>query len=84
MVPDTAPEYQRMLERLRQARRDVGLTQAQVAERLGVRQTFVSKVELGERRIDPVELARFAAIYGREVGELLAASRSPMDETPGK
>jgi transcriptional regulator with XRE-family HTH domain len=72
MVPDTAPEYQRMLERLRQARRDAGLTQAQVAERLGVRQTFVSKVELGERRIDPVELARFAAIYRQEIGHFLS------------
>jgi transcriptional regulator with XRE-family HTH domain len=72
MVPDTAPEYQRMLERLRQARTDAGLTQVQVAEQLGVRQTFVSKVELGERRIDPVELARFAAIYGRRVEEFLS------------
>jgi len=56
-----------MLERLRQARRDAGMTQAQVAEHLGVRQTFVSKVELGERRIDPVELRRFAEVYGRGV-----------------
>jgi len=48
-----------MLQRLWKARLDAGLAQVQVVERVGVGQTFVSKVELGERRIDPVELARF-------------------------
>jgi transcriptional regulator with XRE-family HTH domain len=57
--------YQRFLERLRQARRDAKLTQAEVGRRLGARQAFVSKVESGERRLDPVELARFAAVYGK-------------------
>jgi transcriptional regulator with XRE-family HTH domain len=56
-----------MLARLRQARRDAGLTQEEVAKRIGVRQAFVSKVERGERRIDPVELARFAALYGKSL-----------------
>jgi transcriptional regulator with XRE-family HTH domain len=55
----------------RVARRWGGLTQVQVAERLGVRQTVVSKMELGERRIDPIELERFAEVYGREVGWFL-------------
>jgi len=72
VVPVKSPEYQRMLARLKQARLDAGLTQVQVAERMGVRQTFVSKVELGERRIDPVELARFAAVYGKPVDFFLS------------
>jgi transcriptional regulator with XRE-family HTH domain len=59
--------YQRLLARLRQARRDAGLTQAAVGRRIGARQAFVSKVESGERRLDPVELAQFAAIYGKPV-----------------
>ena len=58
----------RFLERLRQARLDAGLTQDDVASRLGVRQNFVSKMETGERRIDPVELAELAELYGRAVG----------------
>ena len=62
-----------MLSRLRQARLDAGLTQAQVAEKLGVRQTLVSKVELGERRIDPIELRRFAELYGRPLDWFLTA-----------
>jgi transcriptional regulator with XRE-family HTH domain len=55
--------YQCLLGRLRQARRDACLTQAEVGRRLGVRQPFVSKVESGERRLDPVELAQIAAVY---------------------
>ena len=72
MVPVKSPEYQRMLARLKQARLDAGLTQVQVAERLGIRQTVVSKMELGERRIDPVELSRFAEIYGKPLDFFLS------------
>jgi transcriptional regulator with XRE-family HTH domain len=64
--------YQRLLGRLRQARRDACLTQAEVGRRLGVRQAFVSKVESGERRLDPVELAQFAAVYGKPLPWFLA------------
>jgi antitoxin (DNA-binding transcriptional repressor) of toxin-antitoxin stability system/DNA-binding XRE family transcriptional regulator len=55
--------YQRLLGRLRQARREAALTQADVGRRLEVRLAFISKVESGERRIAPVELAQFAAVY---------------------
>jgi transcriptional regulator with XRE-family HTH domain len=37
-------------------RREAGLTQVQVAERLDVPQSFVSKYESGERRLDAIEL----------------------------
>jgi len=74
MAPVHDPEYQRMLARLRQARETAGLTQTQVAETLRKPQSYVSKVENGERRIDPVELARFAEIYGRDVAYFLSDS----------
>jgi len=60
-------EYQILVERLRQAREKSGLTQDEVAGELGKPQSFVSKVENGERRIDPVELCYFAALYGKSV-----------------
>jgi transcriptional regulator with XRE-family HTH domain len=59
------PEYRFMLAPLRQARRDSGLTQAEVGRRLGLRQNHVSRMETGERLLDPVELARFAARYSK-------------------
>ncbi|GAB4287626.1 MAG: hypothetical protein Fur0025_21220 [Oscillatoriaceae cyanobacterium] len=49
-------EYGIFLSHLRSARKGAGLTQEQVADRLGQTQSFVSKCERGERRIDVVEL----------------------------
>jgi transcriptional regulator with XRE-family HTH domain len=68
MTSVTAPRYQRMLARLREAREAAGLRQAQVAKQLGKPQSYVSKIESGERRIDPLELANLARIYGRKIG----------------
>ncbi len=63
--------YEHMLELLRAARLEAGLFQSDVAAEIGVNQTWVSKIELGERRLDPVELVKLAEIYGRPVAEFL-------------
>jgi transcriptional regulator with XRE-family HTH domain len=68
MPPTNRPEYRRFLARLRAARENAGLTQADVAKRLGKPQSYVSKCEAGERRVDVVELAAFARLYGRALG----------------
>lgn len=57
-------EYQRFLELLRETRETKGLTQTQVAEKLGQTQSFISKVERGERRLDIVELRAFCSAIG--------------------
>lgn len=68
LVASRHPErYRRLLKRLRDARLKAGLTQTAVAERLGVPQNFVSKVERGERRIDPTELEELARLYGKRI-----------------
>jgi transcriptional regulator with XRE-family HTH domain len=56
---------------LRKARRDARLTQVQAAEKLGCRQTFLSKIECGERRIDVAEFAKICDAYGVAPGRLL-------------
>ena len=58
-----SPEYQRFLRRLRAAREGSGLTQVEVAKALRKPQSFVSKSESGERRVDAVELGAFAKVY---------------------
>lgn len=50
----TAP-YIHMLELLVERRNAAGLTQSQVADRLGRPQSYVSKFERGERRLDVIE-----------------------------
>ena len=57
--------YLRFLDKLRRARLEAGLTQAQVAVLLGKPQSFVSKIEAGERRVDFVELQVLAKAYGK-------------------
>ncbi len=65
MARPSEPAYRHFRRRLVAARRERGLTQAQVAQRLGKPQSYVSKCESGERRVDVVELAAFANIYRR-------------------
>jgi transcriptional regulator with XRE-family HTH domain len=68
------PEYQQFLERLRAARRRAGLTQVEVAQRLGKPQSYVSKCESGERRVDIIEVAAYASLYGISIEDLLPES----------
>lgn len=63
-------KYSQFLTAFRQARKDAGLTQEQVAKRLNVYATFVCKCESGERRLDVVELAEFCRLYGISISEL--------------
>ena len=67
-----------LLELLTAHRIAAGLTQEEVAQRLRRPQSFVSKYELGERRLDVVELLEVCAALGTDarklIGELLKAS----------
>ena len=60
-------EYAYFVERLRKARLESGLTQVQVAKKLGRPQSHVSNVESGQQRVDIVELTRFAKLYGKSL-----------------
>ncbi|MBD2732148.1 helix-turn-helix transcriptional regulator [Nostoc sp. FACHB-892] len=55
--------YKAFLTRLREARLEAGLTQIEVAQKLNQPQSYVSRCESGERRVDVVELTDFAMIY---------------------
>jgi transcriptional regulator with XRE-family HTH domain len=59
-------EYGRFRALLVEARKGSGLSQAGLAERLGKPQSFVSKFEHGERRLDVVEFRQVAVAIGIE------------------
>ena len=59
--------YSKFMGRLRAARTSAGLTQAEAGRRIERPQAYVQKCESGERRVDAVELARFAKLYRRPV-----------------
>lgn len=52
-------EYKLMLDALRQLRETAGVTQAELASRLGITQSALSKWERGERRMDVIEVRNF-------------------------
>ena len=56
--------YAQFLKYLRETREKAGLTQKDIAKRLGETQSFVSKCERGERRIDIAELREFCRAMG--------------------
>ena len=66
-----SPRYRQFLKKLRAARLDAGLTQQELARALRKPQSFVSKCESGERRVDVVELERFAKLYGKGLEDFL-------------
>jgi transcriptional regulator with XRE-family HTH domain len=66
--------YGRLLQALRAARREAGLTQTQVGKHFHTHASFVSKVETGERRIDVVELADFCRLYGIRLTSFLKSA----------
>jgi transcriptional regulator with XRE-family HTH domain len=55
-----SPAHVRLLELLVAAREKAGMTQQQLADRLGKPQSFISKYEGGERRIDVIEFITIA------------------------
>ena len=63
MVSPHDRRYQSLLRRLREARAEAGLSQVDVAKRLGLVQPLVSRIESGERKIDPIEFSELCRLY---------------------
>lgn len=57
-------EYTRFLQLLRAVREEMGITQVELADRLQATQSFVSKCERGERRLDFVEARAWCSALG--------------------
>lgn len=57
--------YKAFSRRLRLAREEADMTQQQAAKALRRTQTWISNCELGERRVDFVELVDFAKLYDK-------------------
>jgi transcriptional regulator with XRE-family HTH domain len=56
-----------LVKRLKKARLEAGMDQEAAAEALKKSQSYISKIESGQRRIDIVQLKKFADIYKKDL-----------------
>ena len=81
MIPSFSQPYDRLRRLLVEARQTRGLRQVDVAGRLRAPQSFVSKYERGERRLDIIELLRVSRILHIDVCEILRQIDLDMEES---
>ena len=60
-------KHKKIVEQIKKARHQSGFSQEQVAKKLKVTQSFISKIESGQSKIDIVQLSRLAKIYKKEI-----------------
>lgn len=60
-------KYRFLIQQLKNARTEVNLTQKEVANILGKTQSYISKVEAGQLRIDVIQLEQFANLYKKKL-----------------
>lgn len=64
-------EKKRFLSLVRQMRIDAGLRQADLARKLGEPQSFVSRYESGDRRLDVLELRQICGVLGVSLADFI-------------
>jgi len=64
-------EHRYLVKQLKKGRKEMGLSQEQVANLLHRTQSYVSKIESGQRKIDIVQLKKFAKIYKKDINFFL-------------
>jgi len=60
-------EHRHIIEQLKKAREGANLSQAEVAKILHKTQSYISKIESGQRKIDIVQLKEFARTYKKDL-----------------
>jgi transcriptional regulator with XRE-family HTH domain len=60
-------DHKYIVKKLREARIEAGLSQKDVGVKMGKSQSYISKIESGQRRIDIVQLKMFTGLYGKKI-----------------
>lgn len=64
-------DHKILLKTLKEARIEAGLRQIDLAKRLNVPQSLISKYEVGERRIDFLELKQICTVLGMSLTDFI-------------
>ncbi len=74
-------EYNALLKQLYRLRVGSGLRQIDIANKLKVPQSFISKIETGERRLDLIELKEVCEAYGSSLKEFIYEFEKELNES---
>lgn len=72
--------HEALCEALIAARKEAGLTQADLASKLKCHQSFVARIESGERRIDVIELIVLSRAIGTDSASLLLTAEQRTEQ----
>lgn len=64
-------EYKNIVKKIKEARYEASLTQADLAKKLIKPQSYISKIERNERRVDAAELKEIAKILKKDINFFL-------------
>jgi transcriptional regulator with XRE-family HTH domain len=67
--------HKALISLLIERREAIGMTQTQLADKLGEYQSLIARLESGQRRVDVVEFLELAEALGLDAGKALAAVR---------
>jgi transcriptional regulator with XRE-family HTH domain len=80
-IPDENRQRKKFLFLLKEIRQKRGVTQVELAEKLGVPQSFVSKYESGERQLDILELRQICHLIGISFDNFVLQLEEKINET---
>jgi transcriptional regulator with XRE-family HTH domain len=80
-IPNESHQQEKLLFLLKEIRQKNGITQVQLAQKLGVPQSFVSKYESGERQLDILELRRICHFIGISFNDFVRQLEEKIHET---
>ena len=75
-------EYGVLLRLLREARERSGITQVELAAKLGQTQSFVSKIELGDSRLDMIQLRTILTAIGVRLSDFVETFEKEIERRP--
>jgi transcriptional regulator with XRE-family HTH domain len=77
-----SPEYEFVKQTLIRIRNEAGLTQRDLANRMGREQSFIWRIETGERRIDIIEFAWLCKAVGKDPTMVYATIMTHLQNGP--
>ena len=80
-IPNETRQREKLLLLLKETRQKRGVTQVELAEKLGVPQSFVSKYESGERQLDILELRQICHFIGISFDNFVHQLEERINET---